>query len=96
MARFSKQKSEPVTTAEEAVLSEALTPKAEPAPRRRNEVLVEQTIKFGTWFVVKSLEDSRLKAHRGEEVRAYMAGRGLSDTEPAWRYEAALRTYFGV
>lgn len=65
-------------------------------PRKRNEVAKEVTIKFNTWFVVKAIEDTRLKSHRLAEIRAFMTTQGLSAVEPRWRYEAALRSYFGT
>lgn len=63
---------------------------------KRNEAPRETAIKFATWFVVKAIEDTRLKAHRLNEVRAFMTSQGLSASEPRWRYEAALRSYFGT
>jgi len=64
--------------------------------RPRNEITVEPRIKFSTWFMVKSQDDQRLKPHHLETLRAFMSGHGLAAEEPARRYEAALRSYFGA
>jgi len=75
---------------------EALEPVARPLSQRvRNEVAVEAKIKFSTWFVVKTQDDARLKAHHLDTLKAYVRSQGLSLEEPARRYEAALRSYFG-
>lgn len=72
-------------------------PVAPPASRRvRNEVAVEAKVKFSVWFLLKAAEDKRLKSHHADAIQAYMGSQGLSAEEPAWRYDAALRQYFGV
>jgi len=62
----------------------------------RNEIAIEPKMKFSTWFMVKSADDPRLKTHHMETLRAYMSSQGLSAEEPARRYDAALRAYFGT
>lgn len=77
-------------------LPEALDKPESKPDRRRNEVRVEPKIKFSTWFACRVHEDPRVKPHHSDALRAYLKGQGLSDQEPQWRYDAALRAYFGM
>lgn len=81
--------------ATELVVSEPAQVEFQRAPRIRNEGAVEVKLPFKSFFIMQLSKDSRLKAHHAETIFVFMQGIGLKDEEPSWKYEAALRQYFG-
>lgn len=52
-------------------------------------------INFKAWFVNLMAKDRRLKEYHYEQLKLYMGGLGLTETEEVSKYEQALKGYFG-
>lgn len=71
------------------------SPSDTPRVRRNPEPTPEPTVVFKAWYTMKMGADVRLKPHHLEPLRLYMRGLGLSENEPAKRFESGLSQYFG-
>jgi hypothetical protein len=63
--------------------------------RVRNESAPEVKVPFKSWLIMKLGSEPRLQPHHAEALFVYMVGRGLREEDAAWKYDAALREYFG-
>lgn len=63
-------------------------------PRNKMEDTSKKVL-FKAWFINKLGRDKRLQPHHYEIIMAYMSSFGLSDKEPAAKYDYLLKSYFG-
>lgn len=85
---------------EQGMKEEAPKPKKKAAKRvrtPRNDLSSPSkgSINFKAWFVNMMSRDRRLKEYHYEQLRIYMSGLGLTETEEVSKYENALKSYFG-
>lgn len=51
------------------------------------------TVSFLEWFIEKSERSEELRPHHMDAVKAYFAGQGLKNEEPAKSFDEALKRY---
>ena len=64
-------------------------------PRNLISAESKQLINFKAWFTNLIDRDRRFKEHHYDQIRLYMQGLGLGETDEAYKFERAIKGYFG-
>lgn len=82
---------------EQSVIVESMGQNSKRERPKRNVLSVPSNkhVTFKAWFINKMDKEKRIREYHFDQIRLYMVGLGLHETEEAHKYDLALKRYFG-